>query len=264
MEYHENYILSSVKNALQLLRTFSLEETEKGITEFAKSLNLGKSTVQRLVATLASEGFLEKSPTSRKYRLGLSILNLSGIIISSNELYNQAMPVLRKLVESVGETAHIAILDGLNVVYLLKVECNHPVRCMTYLGSRNPLYSTSSGKVILAHQDQSVIDQVIRSGLKRYAANTITDPNLLLKELKKIKEQGYASDVNENMDGIISVAAPVRDFTRKVVAAVNIVGPIQRMDPIKISYYAEKVMKAGMEISRELGFYQSGKSATGV
>ena len=252
----DHYTLSSVKKALKLLRSFSVDEPEKGITELAKTLHLTKSTVQRLVVTLTEEGFLQKNPKTHRYRLGMSILGLSGIITSSNELYNEAMPVLRKLVEVVGETAHLAILDGMEVVYLMKVDCNHPVRLITRLGSRNPLYCTSSGKAILAHQDQQMIEQVIKNGLNRVAENTITDPEMLRKELEKIKAQGYASDVNEVDDGTVSVAAPIRDFTGEVVGAVNIVGPIQRFSPEKIPQYSGKVMQAAREVSRKLGYYR--------
>jgi|HigsolmetaAR203D_1030402.scaffolds.fasta_scaffold05261_2 DNA-binding IclR family transcriptional regulator len=256
MTQSDHYSLLSVKKAIRLLRAFTVDEPEKGITELAKDLELPKSTVQRLVMTLVDEGFLKKNPETQRYRLGESILGLSGVITSSSELYNEAMPVLRRLVDSVGETSHIAILDGLEVVYLQKVDCHHPVRLITHLGSRNPLHCTSSGKAILAHKEKQLFDQVVKNGLKPYTRNTITDPNQLMMELEKVRRQGYASDVNEVDEGTVSVAAPVRDYTGEVVAAINIVGPIQRFAPYKIPQFAAKVMQAAQEVSRQLGYYR--------
>jgi len=256
MMAEDHYTLHSLKKAIRLLRCFTVDEPEKGITELAKALKMPKSTVQRMVMTLADEGFLQKNPQTQRYRLGMSILGLSGVITSSNDLYNESMPVLRRLVNTVDETAHLAILEGMEVVYLMKVECNHPVRLITHLGSRNPLHCTSSGKVILAHKDPSFIDQVLSGGLNKYASATITDPNVLLKQLQEIRSQGYAYDVNEMDEGTVSVAAPVRDFTGEVVAAINVVGPIQRFAPHKIPQYAGKVKQAALEVSRQLGYYR--------
>jgi IclR family KDG regulon transcriptional repressor len=134
------------------------------------------------MATLASEGFVFKDPETKKYRLGFSILTLSGIINSNMDIVRESQPILNKLVETLGETAHISIFDHLEVVYLQKVECNHPVRFLTHVGKRNPPYCTSSGKVLLAYSSPDVIETIISQGLKQYTKNTITDPERLRAE----------------------------------------------------------------------------------
>ena len=136
-----NNYLSSVKNALRILNSFTMDEPEKKVSDISSSLGLNKSTVSRTMATLASEGFVFKDPETKKYRLGFSILTLSGIINSNMDIVRESQPILNKLVETLGETAHISIFDHLEVVYLQKVECNHPVRFLTHVGKRNPPYA---------------------------------------------------------------------------------------------------------------------------
>lgn len=252
---NQDYLLSSVKNALRLLRSFSIDEPEKKVTELAASLGLGKSTVSRLLATLASEGFVIKDPETQKYRLGLSILNLNTIATSNLEINRESQPVLQRLVHEIGETTHIAVLEGREVIYLNKVECKHPVQILSHVGRRNPVHCTSSGKVLLANQKEEVIQQFIENGLTKYTANTITDPDDLLIKLKTIKEQGYAISIEEIREGVASIAAPIRDYTGKVVYAISVIGPIHRMNPCNPSLIS-KVKSAAEDISDRLGYWK--------
>jgi IclR family KDG regulon transcriptional repressor len=249
-------LLSSVGNALRMLRSFSFEQPEMGVTELANFMGIGKSTAQRLINTLVSEGFLRKKPNSQRYRLGLSVLALSGIISSSEEIFEEALPSLRRLVANTGETGHIAVVDNLEVVYLLKVDSSHPVRFLTHVGKRNPLHATSTGKVILAYQkDEHLFESVIQARPKRFTPSTITDPNQLRNQLQMIRKMGYAYSVNELLEGVVSVAAPIFDYRGEVTAAVNIVGPIQRIEQMRIPYFAKKIIEAGKEISNKMGYY---------
>ncbi|RDW18886.1 IclR family transcriptional regulator [Oceanobacillus chungangensis] len=247
-------ILSSVQNALRLLKSFSTFEPTKRVGELAESLGLAKSTVSRLLSTLASEGFVIKDEKTNAYRLGLSVLTLGGIITNDLEIHKEAAPVLYKLVNDTGETAHLAILDGLDTIYIHKEECNHPVRILTHLGRRNPSYCTSSGKVLLAFSEPKIVGKVIDGGLVKHMHNTITDPGQLQGELEIIREQGFAVSTEELTEGTRSVAAPIRDYTGQVVSAITVVGPIQRMTDHKINRIAKKVMEAGNEASERLGY----------
>lgn len=247
-------LLSSVKNALRVLNSFSPEQPEVTVGELSLQLGLAKSTVSRLLTTLASEGFVIKDPENRKYRLGISILALSGIISSNFEITKEAAPVVNKLVNDLGETAHLTILDGTDTIYIHKEECTHAVRILTYLGKRNPAYCTSSGKVLLAYSDQQVIDDVIAGGFKSFTKSTITNEKQLLSELKKVREKGFSFSQNEILEGVTSVAAPIYDYTGKVVAAITVVGPHQRISANKVPVYAKKVIDASKEASERLGF----------
>lgn len=249
----ENY-LSSVKNALRILNSFTMEEPEKKITDISTELGLNKSTVSRTMATLASEGFVYKDPETKKYRLGLSILTLSGILNSNMDVYRESQPILNQLVEQIGETAHISIFDHLDVVYLQKVECTHPVRFLTHVGKRNPPYCTSSGKVLMAFSGDHIVDAIIDNGLVQYTKNTITDPDELRQHLEEIRKKGYAYSIEEFSEGVVTIAAPVYDYTGKVIAALSIVGPKQRIHPNKIPSIAKKVIEASKEISENMGY----------
>ena len=222
----------------------------------AATLGLGKSTVSRLLATLASEGFVTKDNVSKKYRLGLSILNLNSVVTSRLEVNREMRTILQRLVYEIGETAHIAVLEGLNVVYINRVECKRPIHSLSYIGRRNPVHCTSSGKVILANQDEEIIRYFIDNGLSKYTLNTITDPVQLRNTLQIIKKQGYSISIEELHEGITSIAAPIRDHTGKVLYAISVIGPAHRMN-INDNFILNKIKRAAEEISECLGYVKT-------
>ncbi|MDQ0163055.1 IclR family transcriptional regulator [Aeribacillus alveayuensis] len=257
MTSNNRYMLSSVKNALRLLRSFTLEEPEKKVTDLAESLGLGKSTVSRLLSTLESEGFVIKDEETRKYRLGLSILHLNTVLTSHLEITRESQPVLEQLVNEVEETAHVAQLEDMEVIYVNRVECSHPVRILSHIGRRNPLHCTSSGKVLLAFQGEHKVEQYIdQKGLQPYTLKTITDPEKLKMELETIKKQGYAISIEERMEGVTSIAAPIKDYTGKVKYALTVIGPVHRMNPYH-PQMIHKVINAAKEISERLGYWRN-------
>ncbi|MCD2137333.1 IclR family transcriptional regulator [Salinicoccus halitifaciens] len=247
-------VLSSVTNALRILKSFSAVEPTKRVGELSQSLGLAKSTVSRLMSTLANEGFIIKDKDTQSYRLGVSVLTLAGIVTTDLDIHKEASPVLHKLVNDTGETTHLAVMDGLDTIYIHKEECYHPVRILTHLGRRNPSYCTSSGKVLLAFSEEQVVEDVISQGLISHTRNSITDPEHLRRELEMIREKNYAVSTEELTEGTRSVAAPIRDYTGKVVSAITVVGPIQRMKEYKIRDIAAKVIAAGEDASERLGY----------
>lgn len=125
-------------------------------------------------------------------------------------------------------------MDDLDTIYIHKEECNHPVRILTHIGRRNPSYCTSSGKMLFAYDEHNAVEDVISQGLEAHSENNITDPDELRDHLASIRERGYAISTEELREGIKSVAAPIRDHTGKVVSAITVVGPLQRMTNNKI------------------------------
>jgi IclR family KDG regulon transcriptional repressor len=248
------YPLQSVQNGLKILRLFSMEKPIWGVTEIANALDLKKSTASRLIGDLVMEDYLEKHHT--KYRLGLSLLCLSGVITSDLEINREAKDTLRALVDQLDETAHLSILEDANVTYLDKVECKHPVRLLSHIGKRNPAFCTSSGKVLLAFQTEEIVRQVIEAGLPRMGPNSISDPDELYRDLLKVRQQGYSVCINEMHEEVVSIGAPVRDYTGKVIAAVSVVGSRQRIIDGKIPQFINAIIKAAKEISNKLGYIQ--------
>ncbi|GMA49711.1 IclR family transcriptional regulator [Alicyclobacillus contaminans] len=248
--------LSSLKNALQVLKCFTMDEPEKGVTEIAQALGLSKSTVHRIMTTLAGDGIVRRDEHTRRYRLGLSVLSLAGIIMSNLEIYREGQHLLEEFVNRFDETVHLAVLEDYSTVYVSKLECKHPTKILTHLGRKNPLYCTSSGKAILAFQSDEMIEEVIRRGLQRFTRNTITDPDTLREHLAHIREVGYATSHGELREGVHSVAVPVRDYTREVIGAVTVVGPAERFTAQKMASFARTLETMGKEISSRLGYYE--------
>lgn len=249
---HNHSKLQSVQRGLQILKLFSLAEPVWGITNIADTLQLSKSTVSRLIKDLVEEGYLEK--TSSKYRLGLSLLCLSGVITSHLEIFRESKDIVKDLVNRLEETAHIAILEDLNVAYLHKVECKKPVPLLTNIGEKNPPTCTGSGKILLAYQDKETVEEIMKAGLPKMGPNSIIEPQQLLHELENVRNNGYAICVDEMQDGIISIGAPIRDYTNEVVAAISVVGPKDRGMGKDIAPYINELLKAADDISNKLGY----------
>ncbi|GAK05537.1 transcriptional regulator, IclR family [Geomicrobium sp. JCM 19037] len=253
-----DYTLSSVRNALRIMHCFSMDEPELKLTDISKRLNLGKSTVSRMMATLQQEGFIEKNPDNQRFRLGLSILSLASVCTSTYDIHQEAGPVLHELTERTQETSHLAILDQHEVIYLQKVESKHQVRAFTHIGKRNPAYCTSSGKILLAYHDheERLLQAVEGDGFVAHTKNTITTVDELRDELRDVRAKGYAISLEELSEGVATIAAPIRDYTGKVIASVNLIGPVQRVNQYTIHTHTRRVVDAGKQISRKLGFRQ--------
>lgn len=249
--------LSTVRNALRILNSFSVDTPSKRVTDLAAELQLGKSTVSRLLGTLASEGYVSKDAETQKYRLGLRILTLNSIVTSQLEIRAEARPVLKALSSETGEAAHISVLEGREVVYIEQVESHHPVRILSYVGRRNPLHCTSSGKVLLAYEHPAFIEEILNGELIRYSDKTITDPDVLRSQLIEIRNSEICHSDSEFLDEVVSFAAPIRDYTRRVVAAISLIGPLHRIQPRMHSIITAKVTKAAKEISQNLGYYHA-------
>lgn len=255
-------LLQSVNNGFRILRLFTAEKPEWRVTEIARVLDMDKSTVSRLVITLANEDFLEKSPDSSRYRLGFSLLTLSGIITTNLEIHREALPILKDLVNQLNETAHIAILEENDIVYLHKIECKQPVRLLSHIGKRNRAFCTSSGKVILAYSSENTVEKVIKAGFTEGGPNSVTDPQTFRRQLKEVRANEYSVCIDELHEGTVSLAAPIRDYTGSVVAAVSIVGPSMRIGPDRIQEFVDALKQSGSDISRRLGFNATYQSLT--
>ena len=249
--------LSSVANAIRLTKAFSESEFEMGISALASRLGLAKSTVHRLATTLVEYDILEQNRETGKYRLGLALFELGTLVRRKMDAASASHNEITALAESTGETVQLAILDHLSVLYIRIRESKQAVRMSSSLGSRAPAHCTSVGKALLAHQSQELVDQVIENGLKRYTVNTITEPAQLKEELASVRARGYAVDDEEIEVGLRCVAAPIRDHSGHVVAAISVAAPVQRMTKKNIQSTVPGVVAAAEAISRRLGYMPS-------
>ncbi len=246
--------LSSVANAIRLTQAFSEHEYEMGISALATRLGLAKSTVHRLASTLVEYNMLEQNKETGKYRLGLALFELGTLVRRKMEVAPAAQSEIHALAEATGETIQLAILDHLSVLYIRIRESRQAVRTSSTLGTRAPAHCTSVGKVLLAFQPPDVVQAVIEHGLERHTANTVTDPDALRAELGAIRTRGYAIDDEEMEVGLRCVAAPIRDHSGRVVAAISVAAPVQRMTKKTVQSTIPSVVASADAVSRRMGY----------
>jgi IclR family KDG regulon transcriptional repressor len=234
------YMIQAVSHALDLLEQFHGEDVDElGVTELSKRLKLHKNNVFRLLATLEFRGYIEQNKATENYRLGLKSLELGQTFIKKMGLLHQAKPVLENLVERCNETSYVAIFKDGYIVYL-------------------DAHCTAAGKVHLAFMSEEELHSILSSkDLRGYTPHSITDRETLKKELQKVAEQGYALD-NEELDlGVRCVAAPIRDYTRRIVGALSISGPSTRFTDERLEKeLIPLVVNSAEELSTRLGFHK--------
>ncbi|WP_223882034.1 IclR family transcriptional regulator [Niallia endozanthoxylica] len=255
MSIENKSILQSVQNGLQILKLFSKENSILGITDISRELELPKSTVSRLINDLMSEGYLRK--VGRKYTVGLSILGLTGVIMSQLEIHREAFDPLKCLVSKLNENAHVSTLDGTHLIYILKVESKQTIRLLSHVGQHRPPTCSAPGKLLLAFQPKEIVDQVIQAGLPKRGPNSVTDPKVLLQQLKQIRQDEYCVCIDEMHEDVIAIAAPIKDYTGKIIASVSVAAPKLRMGEDFIPQCVEEIIKTGKKISAKLGYIES-------
>jgi IclR family transcriptional regulator, KDG regulon repressor len=245
--------LSSVATAVRLMKAFSEEQVEIGISELARRLGVAKSTVHRLAVTLVADGMLERNPDSGKYRLGIALFRLGSLVRRRMILSNEARPLLRELREKVNETVHLAVLDGNEIMYVYNLESTQAIRMRSDVGVRKPAYCTAEGQAILAFQPSEVVERVVRQGLPARTPQTITDAAELRKVLDGIRQRGCAIENEESEIGMRCVAAPLRNDTGEVVAAIGLAGPVSRLSKKALTAFIPHVIETAAAISARLG-----------
>ena len=246
--------LSSVTTAIQLLKAFSEEQVDIGISELSRKLGVAKSTVHRLAATLAAEGLLEQDRDTEKYRLGIALFRLGALVRRRMDISSQGRPFLYALREKTNETVHLAILDGTEIMYVYNLESTQAIRMRSDLGVRKPAYCTAEGQAILAWQPQNVVDAVIAQGLTPRTPQTITDPAKLMKALAVIRQRGCAIEDEESEIGMRGISAPIRNDAGEVVAAVGLAGPVTRLSKKAIAAFIPHVIETADQVSERLGY----------
>lgn len=258
---------ASLRRALEVLSTVA-SGCERGapftLTELAAQTDINRSTVFRLLQPLRDVRLVDFDEATGRYSLGPSTARLGQIYLANSDVHAVAESVLRELVQETRETAHLGIRDGVDVVYVNKVESPMSVRTVSRVGSRQPLYCTAMGKVLIAYADESVVDEVVASGLDQHAPNTICDNATLSAELESVRAQGYAVDDQENEIDIRCVGAPILDHTGAVIAAISISGPSSRMTTERVPALATTVKNAAVEVSRRLAAPEASLQAAGL
>lgn len=250
--------IRSVAKALNIIELLAKTKKEMALSEIARSLKLAKSTAHGLISTLREFGYVEQSTFTGKYKLGLRLFEIGSTVANGWDVRTVAAPHIQSLVDELGETVHLVVLDKGEVLYIDKRESRQSLRIVSQVGMRLPAHCTGVGKVLMAFLPPSEAKRIITAkGLASFTKNTITDPHKLEEELAAVRERGYAVDNQEIMDSLRCVAAPVRDHTGEVIAATSISGPISRLAGEKFDQMVEMLIRRAGDISAGLGYRPS-------
>lgn len=257
------YTVKSLVKALNILETLGEgEQPSYTLTELSRRLHLHVSTVHRLVVNLVRQGFLEQDPATGGYRLGFRVLRMGLRVLNRLDFRRVADPLLRELNRKTQETVHLVILQADHGISIEKYGSPQPVSLDAPLGGRVPLHCTGVGKTLLAYQGEEVLARLAKSpGFERYTSRTLTSLAQLRKELEKIREQGYAVDNEEAVEGLRCVAGPVFDHTGRILAAFSVAAPATRLTPPRIPEIARLVCETSREISYRLGYNPAARPA---
>lgn len=244
--------VQSLNRALDILESLALEPEGLTLTALSQRVGLHKSTVHRLLSTLAVRHYVELN--HHGCRLGLRVADLGSRLLNSMELRTESAPLLRQLSHRLQRVVHLAVMDEGEVVYLDKVEPVESIRLYSSIGRRAPFHCTGLGKAIAAyHPAREVESWARRHGLVRKTPNTYTDWAGLEAELARVRQQGFAFDEIEHEENVRCVAAPIRDYRGLVIAGVSVTGRADEFTLGLAQAAATEVVAVAGEISRRMG-----------
>lgn len=244
----------SVRHAIEILRCLSNETPLLGITDIASVVGMHKSSVSRIIATLAEDDLVERDAPSRRIRLGPGLLSLVAPLLGTIRIVDTAMPELVDLAQRCGETISVSVWDGAGAVNLEQVLGRKAVKHYAAPGSRNPAHATASGKLLLAFASAETGERLLARDLRRFTPRTICTRAGLLAEIAAIRHQGYATNNGELSLDVGAVAAPARNEKGAVVAAITATVPMYRFTADRARPLIDLVMDAADRVSARLGF----------
>jgi DNA-binding IclR family transcriptional regulator len=245
----------SVERALAILEAVAQEPDGLSNATISRKLQIPKSSASYILRTLEAQHYLKREEATGRCRIGLKILSLSRGALSGLDVREVALPVMRHLMEKTNLTCHLAILDGPDAVYIEKVEPQGFIRMDTWVGRRMRVHATSVGKALVAHIPQERLERILsESGTEKRTAKTITMLPKLLKELEKVRAQGYAVDDEENNIGARCVGSPVFNQHGEIEAAVGLSGTVNQVNPQTMPRIVEALKDAARQVSMQLGY----------
>ena len=254
MKDPNEYNVRAVERAIQILECFDDQHPERGISEIAQAVGLHKATAYRIVTTLVNYGYLEWIAEAQKYRLGLALTNLGFKVIRRMDLRHEALPYMKELVQEWDEACDLSVFDQGKAFYIEILHGNHALTISAAVGQRLPAHCTASGKLFLAYLPETELETFLSEPMETYTDNTITSHDELIKQLDKIRDQGYSVDYEEYELGVCAVAAPIFNRNGEVIAAIGSPSPTSRMTPERITEIAGAYKNAAQTVSRRMGY----------
>ncbi len=227
------------------------------LEQLSRQTGLPKATLLRFLNTLIGLGYVNRDPADQ-YNLTLKMFSVGSHSLEHLDLMDSASPVAQRLCDTFGETVHMGILDDYHAVYVMKKESSYTIRMYSRVGKSIPLYCTGIGKILLSGMNSKEVEtylQIVK--LKPYTPKTIRTIDALRAEIQQVKRQGWACDDEEHEMGTFCIAAPIRDYSGHVVAAMSVSWPLFRFDMGEREKYTKTIMDECMNLSKQLGYEQN-------
>ena len=248
------YQVRALDRALDILTAFSVRQPELSLTEVATRTDLPKSTALRLLAVLEDRGFVERTPETDHYRVGVQLFEIGSIYIQTLAIESVARPYLLRLAQQCNQTANLGVLSCGEIVHLAVLPPDRPIRFYANVGQRDKAHATGLGKALIAElSDEALAELVHQHGLERRTRRTIDSLEALRLHLAQVRAQGYAIDDEESSVGLRCVAAPVRDHLNQAIAAISVSGPAFEVRDETLPQLIEAVTDTALAISHRLG-----------
>lgn len=250
------YKVQALERALDILDSFSFQNRELNLSDVVKNTGLNKTTVKRLISNLESRGYLKQDPQTKAYQLGMRLFELGGIVFSSFSLRRAAAFPMSRLQSQTGATVLLGVQIDDQLVYIDKREGNGMLRISSDVGWHRPLHYGMLGMVLMACLDAKDVKKILsKHPLQSHTPFSITDQDAFSLRLGQIREQGYVLEKEEAVEGVMGIAAPIRDYSRQVTAALGIALPLgQRNLSNNVDRIIELVKKTCEKISSDLGY----------
>lgn len=225
------YRLPSLHHVLDVLEFLSSEGPEVQLGEIATAVGIGKPGVHRILRNLESRGYVRRTGERHTYSIGVRLWELG---VSGGELQflrDAVLPYLADVTRVTGETSHMVVYDRGEALYIERVETDHAIKAYGRVGVRAPAYCVATGKVLLASQPEEEVSRVVSAGLRAFTPSTITDAEQLLAELSRVREQGYALNLEEWRAEVVGVGVPAGNVGTRMSTAIGLSGPSYRFRP---------------------------------
>lgn len=243
---------NTLLKGLAVLELLSRSSRALSLAQIGKELGMGKSNVHRLMQALVETRFVLRDEDGGTYTPSIKLWELGSVILGKLDLRRHAEKHMEALMDLTGESVHLSVLDGLEVVYVHKIDSDRPVRAYTQIGGRVPAYCVATGKAQLAFSGEHILESAC-TALKSHTASTISDRETFLKEMQRIRQRGHATNRAEWREDVWGIAAPVMDTRGFVIAGIGISGPASRFRKSALSDWTDAVIATAFGISGALG-----------
>ncbi|MFZ5634612.1 MAG: IclR family transcriptional regulator [Bacillota bacterium] len=246
-------IIKSVQKSLQILKYINAADGEVGISELQKALGFSAATIHHLLQTLMAEGFVSQNEQTKKYDSGREFFFVSLEHRRFEKFFARAMPYLQQLTEEAGESSGIFIQSGWESICVLSAITDRYLRAELRVGKRIPLYCTATGKVFLAAMPADRLAAYFNNvNLAAYTPGTVTERDTVIKQIERVKKEGYGTEYEEYEEGINAAGVPLWGPNDKVIAVLTVVAPASRLPAQRVAELIPELKKRGRCIAKTM------------